>query len=79
VLECESSQKQAAEAMAALLRQPTITAVLCYNNVIATGAWFGRCAPGGRAAKISVESYFEQRVALAAFAETSERRWMICR
>ncbi|STW06732.1 maltose regulon regulatory protein MalI (repressor for malXY) [Klebsiella grimontii] len=41
VLECESSQKQAAEAMAALLRQnPTISAVLCYNSVIATGAWF---------------------------------------
>ncbi|WP_163484696.1 substrate-binding domain-containing protein, partial [Escherichia coli] len=30
VLECESSQKQAAEAMTGLLRQnPTITAVLC--------------------------------------------------
>jgi hypothetical protein len=34
VLECESSQKQAAEAMTALLGQnPTITAVVCYNNL----------------------------------------------
>jgi LacI family transcriptional regulator of maltose regulon len=54
VLECESSQKQAAEAMAALLRQnPTITAVLCYNNVIATGAWFGLMRAGGRAVKLA--------------------------
>lgn len=73
VLECESSQKQAAEAMAALLRQnPTISAVLCYNSVIATGAWFGLMRAGRQSGEAGVESYFEQRVALAAFAELPE-------
>jgi LacI family transcriptional regulator of maltose regulon len=73
VVECESSQKLAAEAMASLLRQnPTITAVLCYNNVIATGAWFGLMRAGRQSGEDSVESYFEQRVALAAFAEVPE-------
>lgn len=73
VLECESSQKQAAEAMAGLLRQnPTITAVLCYNNVVATGAWFGLLRAGRQSGEDGVESYFEQRVALAAFADVPE-------
>lgn len=73
VLECESSQKQAAEAMAALLRQnPTISAVLCYNSVIATGAWFGLMRAGRQSGEAGVESYFEQRIALAAFAELPE-------
>ncbi len=74
VLECESSQKQAAEAMTGLLRQnPTITAVLCYNNVVATGAWF-RSVTGWKTERgeDGVESYFEQRVALAAFADVPE-------
>lgn len=73
VVECESSQKLAAEAMASLLRHnPTITAVLCYNNVIATGAWFGLMRAGRQSGEDSVESYFKQRVALAAFAEVPE-------
>lgn len=73
VLECESSQKQAAEAMTGLLRQnPTITAVLCYNNVVATGAWFGLLRAGRQSGEDGVESYFEQRVALAAFADVPE-------
>ncbi|MGC6744564.1 hypothetical protein ACP0HM_06520 [Escherichia coli] len=42
MLECTSSQKQAAEAITALLRHnPTISAVVCYNETIAMGAWFG--------------------------------------
>ena len=66
VLECESSQKQAAEAMTALLGQnPTITAVVCYNNVVATGAWFGLLRAGRQSGEDGVDSYFEQRVALA--------------
>lgn len=73
VLECESSQKQAAEAMTGLLRQnPTINAVLCYNNVVATGAWFGLLRAGRQSGEDGVESYFEQRVALAAFADVPE-------
>ncbi|WP_447354895.1 Mal regulon transcriptional regulator MalI [Klebsiella quasipneumoniae] len=73
VLECESSQKQAAEAMTALLGQnPTITAVVCYNNVVATGAWFGLLRAGRQSGEDGVDSYFEQRVALAAFADVPE-------
>lgn len=42
VVECESSQKKAAEAIGALLRSsPTISSVICYNDVIAMGARFG--------------------------------------
>jgi hypothetical protein len=47
VVECESSQKMAAEAIGALLRSsPTISAVICYNDVIAMGAWFGLIRAG---------------------------------
>ncbi|GHK51971.1 hypothetical protein KPZU09_17070 [Klebsiella pneumoniae] len=57
VLECESSQKQAAEAMTGLLRQnPTITAVLCYNNVVATGAWFGLLRAGRQSGKMALRA-----------------------
>ncbi|KNC88721.1 Mal regulon transcriptional regulator MalI [Trabulsiella odontotermitis] len=73
VLECESSQKQASEVMTGLLRQyPTITAVLCYNSVVAMGAWFGLLRAGKQSGEDSVESYFEQRVTLAAFAEVPD-------
>ena len=74
VLECESSQKQAAEEIAGLLRHnPTITAVVCYNSVIAMGAWFGLMRAGIQSGEDSVESYFEQRVvSLAAFADVAE-------
>ena len=51
---------------------PTISAVLCYNSVIATGAWFGLMRAGRQSGEAGVESYFEQRVALAAFAELPE-------
>ncbi|MDP1368957.1 Mal regulon transcriptional regulator MalI, partial [Klebsiella pneumoniae] len=73
VLECESSKKQAAEAMTGLLRQnPTITAVLCYNNVVDTGAWYGLLRSGRQSAEERDESNFEQRVALASFAYVPE-------
>lgn len=73
VLECDSSQKQAAEAIATLLRHnPTISAVICYNSVIAMGAWFGLMRTGKQSGEGSVESYFDQRVALAAFADVAE-------
>jgi LacI family transcriptional regulator of maltose regulon len=37
----------AAEAIGALLRSsPTISAVICYNDVIAMGAWFGLIRAG---------------------------------
>ncbi|POP47171.1 Mal regulon transcriptional regulator MalI [Superficieibacter electus] len=74
VVECESSQKQAAEAVGILLRQnPTISAILCYNSVVAMGAWFGLLRAGKHGDESGIERYFEQQVALAAFADVPER------
>jgi len=74
VMECPASQKQAAEAITALLRQnPTISAVLCDNSVIAMGAWFGLVRSGIQSGEDGVESYFEQQVTLAAFADKPEQ------
>lgn len=73
VLECSSSQKQAAEAVAALLRRnPTISAVVCYNETIAVGAWFGLMRAGRQSGEIGVDRYFEQQVSLAGFADVAE-------
>jgi LacI family transcriptional regulator of maltose regulon len=73
VLECASSQKQAAEAVMALLRHnPTISAVVCYNETIAVGAWFGLMKAGRQSGEIGVDRYFEQQISLAAFADVAE-------
>jgi LacI family transcriptional regulator of maltose regulon len=73
VLECASSQKQAAEAVTALLRHnPTISAVVCYNETIAVGAWFGLMKAGRQSGEIGVDRYFEQQISLAAFADVAE-------
>ncbi|MEN1677734.1 mal regulon transcriptional regulator MalI, partial [Pseudomonas aeruginosa] len=70
VLECTSSQKQAAEAITALLRHnPTISAVVCYNETIAMGAWFGLLKAGRQSGESGVDRYFEQQVSLAAFTD----------
>ncbi len=43
--------------MTGLLRQnPTITAVLCYNNVVATGAWFGLLRAGRQSGKMALRA-----------------------
>ena len=47
--------------------------MLCYNSVIAVGAWFGLMRAGKQSGEDSVESYYEQRVTLAAFAEVPEQ------
>ncbi|QMI05111.1 Mal regulon transcriptional regulator MalI [Citrobacter sp. RHB25-C09] len=73
VLECASSQKQAAEAITALLRRnPTISAVVCYNETIAMGAWFGLMRAGRQSGEGGVDRYFEQQVSLGAFADVAE-------
>ncbi len=73
VVECGSSQKQAAEAVQALLsHSPTIDAVVCYNGLIAVGAWFGLMR-AGRQAGSGLDRYFELQVSLAAFAEAWEQ------
>ena len=73
VVECESSQKMAAEAIGALLRSsPTISAVICYNDVIAMGAWFGLIRAGRQSGEGGVETFFGHQVALGAFADVGE-------
>lgn len=73
VVECDASQRQAAEAFSDLLRHnPTITAVICHNNTVAMGAWLGMLRSGRQSGDDSLDSYYEQRVALAAFAEVPE-------
>ncbi len=73
IIECESSQKQAADAITTLLKHnPTITAVLCHNNTIAMGAWFGLLRAGRQSGEGSFDSYYDRHVALAAFAEVMD-------
>lgn len=73
VLECSSSQKLAAEAITALLRHnPTISAVVCYNETIAMGAWFGLLKAGRQSGESGVDRYFEQQVSLAAFTDVTQ-------
>lgn len=75
VVECPPGQKPAAEAIAELLRlNPTITAVLCHNSTVAMGAWFGLMRAGRQSGEAGYESYFENSVTLAAFAEVPEDR-----
>lgn len=75
VVECESSQKAAAEAIGALLRHnPTISAVMCYNSTFAMGAWFGLMRAGRQSGFESVGNVFDQQIALAAFADVPERQ-----
>ena len=45
--------------------------------MIAMGAWFGLMRAGKQSGEDSVESYFEQRVALAAFADVPEKVDMV--
>lgn len=74
VVECEASQKQASQALTQLLRRnPTITAVICYNSVVAMGAWLGLLRTGRQSGEEGVDSYYDKRVALAAFAEVPEK------
>ncbi|ELX42396.1 DNA-binding transcriptional repressor MalI, partial [Salmonella enterica subsp. enterica serovar Kentucky str. 29439] len=80
VVECASSQKQAAESITALLRyNPTISAVVCYNETIAMGAWFGLLRAGRQSGESGVDRYFEQQVSLAAFADVAETPSTTCR
>jgi len=73
VIECETSQKQASQALTQLLRHnPTITAVVCYNNVVAMGAWLGLMRAGWQSGEHAVD-YYDKRVALAAFADVPEK------
>ncbi|WMY72367.1 Mal regulon transcriptional regulator MalI [Buttiauxella selenatireducens] len=73
IIECEPSQKKAADAITTLLQHnPTITAVLCHNSTVAMGAWFGLLRAGRQSGEGSIDSYYDQHVALAAFAEVMD-------
>lgn len=73
ILECEPSQKQAADAITELLHNfPTISAVVCHNSTVAMGAWFGLTRAGWQMGGGSVDSYYDRHIALAAFAEVTE-------
>ncbi len=75
IIECESTQRRAAEEVANLLhRNPTITAVVCHNSTIAMGAWFGLLRAGRQSGEDSFASYYDHQVALAAFADVPEAR-----
>ncbi|WP_336295558.1 Mal regulon transcriptional regulator MalI [Cronobacter dublinensis] len=75
IVECPAGQKPAAEAITELLRvNPTITAVLCHNSTVAMGAWFGLMRAGRQSGEAGYESYFENSVTLAAFADVPEER-----
>ncbi|EPP6744765.1 Mal regulon transcriptional regulator MalI, partial [Cronobacter dublinensis] len=75
IVECPAGQKPAAEAISELLRvNPTITAVLCHNSTVAMGAWFGLMRAGRQSGEAGYESYFENSVTLAAFADVAEER-----
>jgi LacI family transcriptional regulator of maltose regulon len=56
--------EKAAEAIGALRSNPTISAVICYNDVIAMGAWFGLIRAGRQSGEGGVETFFGQQVAL---------------
>ncbi len=59
-------------AITALLRHnPTISAVVCYNETIAMGAWFGLLKAGRQSGESGVDRYFEQQVSLAAFTDAT--------
>ena len=50
---------------------PTISAVVCYNETIAMGAWFGLLKAGRQSGESGVDRYFEQQVSLAAFTDAT--------
>lgn len=73
IVECESGQRQASEAIICLLHQnPTISAIVCHNSIVATGAWFGLFKAGRQSGDDGLNNIYEQRVTLAAFAAVPE-------
>ncbi len=73
VMECESGPQPAADALVALLRRNNgITAVVCHDSRVAIGAWFGLQRSGKSSGEGGLESYYESRIELAAFADVPE-------
>lgn len=45
--------------------------MVCYNETIAMGAWFGLLKAGRQSGESGVDRYFEQQVSLAAFTDAT--------
>ncbi|MGL6349769.1 MAG: substrate-binding domain-containing protein, partial [Aeromonas sp.] len=70
VLECERTQRSAADTIAQLLhRHPKVTAVLCHYPEVALGAIYGVEASGRNVGK---DNYVGQQVALLGFDDVAE-------
>lgn len=70
VVECERTQRGAADAIAALLHQhPKVTAILCHYPEVALGAIYGVTASGRTVGK---DNYIGQQVALLGFDDVAE-------
>ena len=70
VLECERTQRSAADTIAQLLhRHPKVTAVLCHYPEVALGAIYGVEASGRSVGK---DNYVGQQVALLGFDDVAE-------
>ncbi|QCT21155.1 Mal regulon transcriptional regulator MalI [Jejubacter calystegiae] len=73
VMECESGLQPASDALVTLLRRSAgITAVVCHDVRVATGAWFGLQRVGKSSGVGGLESYYESHIELAAFAYVPE-------
>ncbi|PJG57955.1 Mal regulon transcriptional regulator MalI [Aeromonas cavernicola] len=70
VLECERSQRSAADTISQLLHQhPKVTAVLCHSPNVALGGLYGVEASGRSVGK---DNYIGQQVALLGFDDVAE-------
>ncbi|WP_432413171.1 Mal regulon transcriptional regulator MalI [Pantoea allii] len=70
IVECGSTPKEASEATVKLLHQhPHITAVMAYNASTTLGCYFGLLKSGRSVKGGTVESYYEQQIALLGFGD----------
>ncbi|MGL4918394.1 MAG: substrate-binding domain-containing protein, partial [Aeromonas allosaccharophila] len=70
VLECERTQRSAADTIAQLLHQhPKVTAILCHYPEVALGGIYGVEASGRTVGK---DNYIGQQVALLGFDDVAE-------
>ncbi|WP_312141388.1 substrate-binding domain-containing protein, partial [Pantoea septica] len=70
IIECEESQKAAAEATTQLLqRHPRLTAIIAANAATALGGYFALLRSGRTLGQGAVDSYYAQQMALVGFSD----------
>ena len=70
IIECEESQKAAAEATTQLLqRHPRLTAIIAANTATALGSYFALLRSGRTLGQGAVDSYYAQQMALVGFSD----------